>query len=124
MFIFFGDDNLENYQKNHTVLELDTFRFLPEDTTLTAYCVIDKIPILEMSQIEIWSKLHKQLILNFQERNWDFCLNAIEQLTGKWNGEADSFYANLKERVNELKTQDLGDTWTSVVEKHTIAPQE
>jgi hypothetical protein len=117
MFIFFGDDNLEEYQKNHTVLELDTFRFVADDRILTAYCVVDQIPILEMAQIEIWRRLHEQLIKNYQARNWEFCVNAIDQLSGRWGGEVDSFYTNLKNRVNDLKSQEVGSDWSPMIEK-------
>jgi hypothetical protein len=36
---------------------------------------------------------------------------------GKWGGEVDSFYAELKTRIGRLKTQDLDDSWSPVIPK-------
>ena len=39
----------------------------------------------------------------------------MEHLQGKWNGELDTFYTVLTERIQDLKTQSLGDEWSGIV---------
>jgi hypothetical protein len=61
--------------------------------------------------------LHENLIKNLALKNWDFCEQAIEQLMGKWGGELDTFYEDIRSRVNRLKTLTLDDSWTPVIPK-------
>jgi hypothetical protein len=100
----------------YTVLELDTFR-LADGTLHTACCVIENIPIPELPQTASFKQLHADLILNYGLQDWNYCEQAIEQLTGKWGGECDTFYADLLTRIDLLKTQILDDDWTPVILK-------
>ena len=108
--------NLTAIDQKYTVLDLDTFS-LPDGSTHTACCILENIPINEMAITENLKELHANLILNYGQRNWNYCEQAIEQLMGKWGGEVDSFYNELANRINHLKTQDLDDTWTPVIAK-------
>ena len=109
-------DNTTNLDQKYTILDLDTFQF-PDGTLHTACCVIENIPILEMAQLENLKELHADLIKEYGKKNWNYCEQAIDQLTGKWSGEADSFYEQLKNRIKQLKTLDLDDSWTPVILK-------
>ena len=109
-------DNAKEIQEKYTVLDLDTF-LMPDGAVHTACCVVENIPITELSQTPSLKELHSNLIENYAKKNWSYCEQAIEQLVGKWGGELDSFYAELQTRINHLKTQDLDDSWTPVISK-------
>ena len=100
MQIIFG-----NYSKiigdKYTVLELDTLKSPSTGKTIICYCLIEHIPLNEMQLAEAHVKIHKDLIVAYKNRHWTYCERAIEGLTGKWNGEMDTFYANLLERVKK-----------------------
>ena len=51
MNIIIDPDQLETYQQKYTVLELDTFVIEDRDQTATAYAIVDKIPLLEMTNL-------------------------------------------------------------------------
>ena len=109
-------ENAKEIQEKYTVLDLDTF-LMPDGAVHTACCVVENIPILELSQTTSLKDLHAKLIENYANKNWSYCEQAIEQLVGKWSGELDSFYAELQTRIEHLKTQDLDDSWTPVIAK-------
>ena len=109
-------DNTTNLDQKYTVLDLDTFRF-PDGSLHTACCVIENIPILEMAQIDNLKALHATLIKEYGQKNWSYCEQALDHLLGKWGGEADSFYQQLRTRIEQIKTQDLDDSWTPVIAK-------
>ena len=113
MNIIFGDNVAEQAREKYTVLELDTFRF--KDTTATAYAILEQIPLQEMGALSEFMDLHSTLMREYNKRNWKYCEDAIEHLNGKWNSELDTFYTELHERVQTLKTQSLDDTWTGVI---------
>ena len=109
MNIIFSDA-LEQLPDNYTVLELDTFR-RPNGDRHTAYCVVEKIPLTELTQLEQWLKIHQDLMVNFRAREWNYCERAIEGLMGRWNNELDSFYTNLLARVQALQINPPSDEW-------------
>ena len=115
MNIIFKENSAE-IQKKYTVLDLDTFS-VPDGSTHTVCCVVENIPITELSQTASLKELHSKLIENYAKKNWSYCEQAIEQLVGKWGGELDSFYAELQTRIAQLKTMDLDDSWTPVIAK-------
>jgi hypothetical protein len=116
MNIIFGDA-VEQISKTNTVLELDTFKLMPSERLVTSYCVIDNLPLVEFPNLEANKTIHKQLIEQYQQRNWEFCLSALHTLTGCWNGEVDSFYQHLLERITKL--QDVpDDNWNYWIVKH------
>ncbi len=110
MYIIFGDTAAQ-IPDSHTVLELDTVRRPPENIPVTAYCVIDKIPLQEFPIAEVNKKLHSELLQHYRAQEWDQCGQAIQVLLGKWNGELDSFYTNLSQRVERYRSNPPDATW-------------
>ncbi len=119
MNIIIDPEQLEDYQKKYTVLELDTFRLLPENKEIKAYCVVETIPIGEMQLTQSNKNLHNGLIENYRIRNWDYCNEALDHLIGSWNKELDSFYEDVRNRINVYMENDPGDMWDGIIEKHT-----
>ena len=115
MNIIFKENSAE-IQEKYTVLDLDTF-VMPDGAVHTACCVVENIPIIELSQTDSLKELHSNLIKNYAKKDWSYCEQAIQHLIGKWNGELDSFYAELQTRIARLKTMDLDDSWTPVIAK-------
>jgi hypothetical protein len=109
-------NNAKEIQEKYTVLDLDSFSS-PDGSIQTACCVIENIPIMELSQTAGLKQLHADLIQNYGQKNWDYCEQAIEHLMGKWGGEIDTFYLELKTRIARLKTLDLDDNWSPVISK-------
>ena len=103
MHIIFGKEQADELANKYTVLELDTFQFGKNGPIATAYCLVEKIPFTELSQSSFYSSLHKDLMHNYQARAWQECLSALQQLRGKWGGEVDSFYEDIRSRVDQLR---------------------
>jgi hypothetical protein len=110
MYIIFGDAAAE-IPDGHTVLELDTVRRPPDNVAITAYCVIDKIPLQEFPIAESNKQLHSELLQHYRAQEWDQCGQAIQTLLGKWNGELDSFYINLEQRVEQYRSNPPDAVW-------------
>jgi hypothetical protein len=117
MNIIFGTEMAEQAQQRYTVLELDTLNLLPTDEVVTAYCIVETIPIEEMPAIESLKNLHSNLMAEYRKQNWRYCEDAIAHLTGKWHGELNSFYTELYQRIQSLKQKDLSADWTGRVDK-------
>jgi hypothetical protein len=115
MHIIFGDA-VKEIPDSFTVLELDTFKTSNGDS-ITAYCVVEKIPLAEFAKLEAHKNLHADLMQYYRKQQWDYCQRVIEELIGKWNGEVDSFYTNLAARINELKHGVLDSDWDGVILK-------
>lgn len=121
MNIIIDPEDLDSYQDKYIVLELDTIRLLPEDRTVTAYCVVETVPIQELVQLEDKKKLHSDLLVKYRCREWDQCQQMLENLMGAWRKEVDSFYSDLGARIAKYKQQDPGETWDGTIEKYTGA---
>lgn len=117
MHIIFDSPQVDMLKQRHVVLELDTFLLPNSDTPVKSWCVVENIPLTEINTIEYYCNLHSSLIEHFQKKNWNICKDAIDLLIGRWDGELDSFYRHLKERVQTLSTQQLPDSWTGVIVK-------
>lgn len=120
MYIIFGTEQAQTLRENYTVLELDTFRFLPTNQEQTAYAVIENIPLTDMPMVAGQKDMHSKLMENYRRRDWNYCEQAIEGLTGAWNNELDSFYAELQNRINNYKENDPGEHWDYAIEKTII----
>jgi hypothetical protein len=116
MNIIFGDA-LETLPDNYTVLELDTFVFPPDSKKRTSYCVVEKVPLTDFPMMEAYIKVHADMMQAYRDQNWDYCLHAIKGLTGHWNGELDSFYSNLSQRVEQYQAKPPGDYWTGYIDR-------
>ena len=119
MNIIIDPEQLAEYQEKYTVLELDTFRILPENKQVKAYCVVETIPIMEMQLTESKRNLHNGLLENYRQRNWDYCQQALDHLVGSWNKELDSFYEDMRNRINVYMENDPSENWDGIIEKHT-----
>lgn len=117
MNIIFGIESVTPFEERYTVLELDTFVLHPTDEVVTAYCLVETIPVQEMPAVESLKDLHSTLMAEYRKRNWHYCEDAIAHLTGKWNSELDSFYIELLQRIMKLKQEDLPEDWTGRVDK-------
>jgi len=115
MNIIFGDNVAELAREKYTVLELDTFLIQDRDQIATAYAVVEKIPLQEMATLDRYQDLHHNLVKEYRKRNWEYCEDAIKHLQGRWNTELDTFYSDLYDRVQGLKSQSLDDSWTGFV---------
>ena len=115
-------DTFADLSSKYTVLELDTIKFDSTKDPLPAYCVLDNIPLMEMATLQSLKDLHANLLVNYRKKDWNFCEQAIEQLSGKWNGEMDTFYAELAARIQTFKQNDPGDDWTGVIVKKVKLP--
>jgi hypothetical protein len=117
MNIIFGIESVTPFEERYTVLELDTFVLRPTDEIVTAYCLIETIPVQEMPAIESLKDLHSNLMAEYRKRNWRYCEDTIAHLTGKWNGELDSFYIELLQRIMKLKQENLPEDWAGRLDK-------
>ena len=115
MNIIFGDNIAELAREKYTVLELDTFVIEDRDQTATAYAIVEKIPLLEMTTLPHYQDLHENLMQEYRNRNWKYCEDASGHLRGRWGTELDSFYSELHQRIQNLKTQSLDDSWTGAI---------
>jgi hypothetical protein len=109
-------ENLQDIPEKYTVLDLDTFS-MPDGSIHTACCLVENIPITELSQTQNLKELHAGLIKNYSQKNWAYCEQALEHLRGKWGGELDTYYADLQARIEQLKTLDPDDSWSPVIVK-------
>jgi hypothetical protein len=100
MFIVWDKSAIEKLQQNYTVLELETFQ--KEDKQITAYCVISEVSVAELTTLETSKQLHNSFINEFKKGNFSFCSDAIPFLKGKFNGELDSFYDNILNRISKI----------------------
>ena len=115
MNIIFGREQAAKLAENYTVLELDTIRITSEGPEVTAFCVVETIPILKMSQLESMKSLHQNLLVEYRKRNWNYCNQALEHLVGFWGEDMDTFYQNLKGRLDEYEANAPGEDWSGVI---------
>lgn len=115
MNIIIGQEQARALSDKYTVLRLDRLSVPGHDGPINSYCVVDNIPLHEMVQLDMWRDLHENLIENYTQRNWNYCEQAIEHLRGKWNGQLDSFYDILQQRVSGYKENDPGPDWTGII---------
>ena len=117
MKVIFGKQVAESLGDRMTILELDTF-FQPGLTDpITAYAVLENtsVPFPEIPVAEKQRELHNTMMLEYRRRNWNYCVQALEHLLGKWGGELDSFYEELSNRISQLQEANLPDDWTGIV---------
>lgn len=117
MNIILDSEKAQDLRKKYTVLELDTFRLIPENRCVTAYCVVENVPITELALLESKKDLHEKLLSNYRRRNWNYCTQALEHLIGSFGTELDSFYLDLQARIAKYTEQDPGDAWDGIIEK-------
>jgi len=101
MNIIFGRDNAEKLREKYTVLDLE--KLIVEDKELEVFCLIpgDKITIQDLPQLESWTKLHDDFLQAYKDEKYAFCIECIENLKGKFGGEVDTFYDEMRKRIEE-----------------------
>jgi hypothetical protein len=117
MNIILGRENIEQAREKYTVLELDTLLINGAADPVTAYCLIEQVPIDQIAGMDQFRDLHNNLMANYRKRNWKYCEDAIEHLRGQWGGELDSFYIEMSQRVADLKESVLPNDWNGVIDK-------
>lgn len=116
MNIIFGNNEIEQLRDKYIVLELDTVT-IKSSSPITTYCVIENLPLSEMPRIDNLKKIHHDLMEQYRKRNWDFCIQALEQLNGFWGKQIDSFYDILRARITEYIENEPDENWTGVIPK-------
>lgn len=115
MLIIF-EDQVPLIQDRYITLELDTIKFGQDGAPKTAFCVVENPPLEDMTRLDELRQHHQQLIQHYRTQQWADCLQEIQTLTGQWNGELDTFYQDLEQRVETLKVN-TPDNWDPVVVK-------
>ena len=115
MHIILGDQITEELADKYIVLELDSFRISGRDSTVSAFCLVENVPLTELPQADQFRDLHAQMIKNYRLGNWGFCQDAIEHLMGRWNGEMDTFYQDLLARLDNVANQDPAQYWDPAI---------
>jgi hypothetical protein len=115
MNIIFDIENIEQIKNNAVVLELDTFYFSKLDKTATAYCVVDNIKITDFDKIAQIQKFHADLIDAYKRKDFKLCQDLIEVLMGSFEGEVDSFYSELYDRIFALIKSESLTNWTNII---------
>lgn len=118
MYIVFGE-YAKLIPSGYTLLELDTFKIMPEQRLVPSWCVIEKVSLEDFPTLESRMKIHSDLMTQYRLRNWDFCLRAIEVLMGSWNKELDSFYIEMSRRISELTLSPPAEEWDGTVLKNS-----
>jgi len=105
MEIIFGRENAEKLREKYTVLDLETIN--KDGINLEVFCLIpaDKISLSEMPTLDSWVKLHNEFLHGYHTQQYDYCLQCIEHLRGKFGGEVDTFYDEIESRINAQKQQ-------------------
>lgn len=118
MKVIFGKENAERFKDKYIVLEMDTFN-VTNIGELNTYCVLsaEEIALGQLTELQHWTKFHDKLLNGYKTKQWNFCLDCIVNLRGKFGGEIDSFYDNLKERIESNIENGVPDDWTPVLQR-------
>jgi len=115
MHIILGEQNAQAVGDKYVVLELDSFRTAEQGELISAFCLIENLPINELPEVDHYRDLHQQMIKNYRLANWKFCEDALEHLQGRWNGEVDSFYQDIMTRIKDLKPHVKTADWDAAI---------
>ena len=124
--VIFGKHNADAIRDQVTLLELDTFDQPGLAEPVTVYAVVEPtaIPPHEIPVLKNLVDLHNTMMLEYRKQNWSYCEQALEHLSGKWNGMLDSFYQTFASRIQELKVSNLEPNWNGIVNKSSIEHSE
>ena len=98
MNIIIGDVAANSLRENYTVLELETFSV--GENRIKTYCVVNNIPLHEISMLAEHKMLHQQMIDEYNAGNTAVCIDLIADLRGKFGGELDTFYETLVNKIS------------------------
>jgi len=105
MQLIFGRENAEKLREKYTVLELETVQ--KDGVSLEVFCLIpgEKMGLAELPQAAQWIKLHEDFVHGYQTEQYNYCLQCIEHLRGKFGGEVDTFYDEIERRINSQQQE-------------------
>jgi len=116
MNIIFRGNFVQEIADRYTLLELDTIR-MPNGTETTAYCVVEKIPLSELTRVDELKQLHHDMMQQYKNSDWSTCEKSLMSLIHCWGTEVDSFYEIMLHRVQGLQTNPPGPGWDPVIDK-------
>jgi len=101
MQIIFGRENAEKLREKYTVLDLETVD--KEGVKIEVFCLIpaEKIGLGQIADLDNWVKLHNDFLNGYHTEQYDYCLQCMEHLRGKFGGEVDTFYDEIERRISE-----------------------
>lgn len=114
MNIILGKENVEPLIDKFIVLELDSFRLEGTDDIVTAYCTVENVPLEEMASSLQTVEIHNDMLNAYRTKEWDLCLDLINDLTGSWGGEVDSFYESLTLRIHQYSSAEFEEDWDPI----------
>ena len=105
MNIIFGRENAEKLREKYTVLDLE--KVIVEGKEIEVFCLIpaEKIALPDLPQLENWTKLHNDFLNGYHTKQYNYCRQCIEHLTGKFGGEVDTFYEEILKRIDSAEAQ-------------------
>jgi hypothetical protein len=116
------ESNITDAIRNkYLLLELDSFRLMPNGHPVPAFCLLDQVPLNEMLVMQQYLDLHANLMPNYRRQNWPYVEQAIEHLMGRWDNQLDSFYKDVLDRVQEFKQHPLDDAWDGIIDRFSNA---
>jgi hypothetical protein len=107
MNIIFGKDVADQVRDKYTTLELETFNY--DGEVKTAYCILPSecISLGDLPDLERKKELHQAVIDALNRHDYSTVLHGIEHLKGSFNGEMDSFYIVIEDRIKGLQIDKL-----------------
>ena len=105
MNIIIGTDAANEAREKYTVLPLQDIKFAshPDMPPVTAYCLIENVPLDEIPKLQEQIDLHTKFYENLQKPDFNYCEQALEHLKGKWRGEVDTYYEVMEQSINKYK---------------------
>lgn len=97
MNIIFGENISAAMREKYVILQLETFTV--GETQKVAYCVVEHIPLEEIPDLPRLTGLHKAIVEAWNRQDYETVLFGLPHVEGKFGGELDSFYENLKSRI-------------------------
>jgi hypothetical protein len=110
MHIVFGEV-ARDIRERYTVLELDTFCDPVTGRRATAWCVVENLALPDIMSLVDLSARHAEIMPAYQAQQWDTVSQICHELRGRWNGDLDSFYDVMIQRVSDLQNNQPSADW-------------